>query len=98
MDGVGAWARVRHPDGHQHTGAFEHDRHWTTKVWYAKADPVTIMVERAGVQQLILWIELPAAAILRPQILIREGRLGIVVPPPVPRMAGHRVQVPPVLL
>src|SRR4029077_19378725 len=42
--------------------------------------------------------ELRATGVLGDQLLVREGGLGIVVPPTKPRAAGHRVQVPPVLL
>src|SRR5208282_4165557 len=47
---------------------------------------------------LILRVELPAPAVFRPQVLIRERRLRVVVTPPVPGVAGSGVEVPPVVL
>jgi hypothetical protein len=60
--------------------------------------PVPVIVEHAGVEQLVLHVELAAPAVFRPQVLIRERGLRVLVPPPVPGMAGEGVQVPPVLL
>ena len=61
-------------------------------------DPVPVAVERAGIQQLILRLVAAPPGVGVDQVLIRERALRVVVAPPVPRMAGHRVQVPPVLL
>ena len=61
-------------------------------------DPVPVAAERAGVQQLILRLVPAAAGVDIDQVLIGERALRVVVTPPVPRVAGHRVQVPPVLL
>ena len=61
-------------------------------------DPVPVAVEGSGVQQLVLRIEFAAAPVLLAQILVRKGSLRIVVAPPVPGVAGHGVEVPPVLL
>ena len=41
---------------------------------------------------------LPAPAVLRTQVLVRERALRVVVAPPVPGVARHGVEVPPVLL
>ena len=91
MHGAGVRAGVGHPHGHQHIG----------RVGLGVpdlGDPVPVIVEHAGVQQLILHVELAAPAVFRQQALIRERRLRIVVPPPVPGVARDGVQVPPVLL
>ncbi len=61
-------------------------------------DPVPVPVERARVQQLILGLIPAPAGIGIDQVLVRERALRVVVPPPVPGVTGHRVQVPPVLL
>ena len=61
-------------------------------------DPVPVAVERARVQQLVLRLVAAAAGVDIDQVLIRERALRVVVAPPVPGVAGHRVQVPPVLL
>ena len=61
-------------------------------------DPVAVVVEGSRVEELVLGIELAPAAVLLAQVLVREGGLRIVVAPPVPGMAGHGVEVPPVLL
>ena len=61
-------------------------------------DPVAVAVEGPGVEQLVLGIELAPAAVLVAELLVREGHLGVVVAPPVPGVAGHAVEVPPVLL
>src|SRR5262249_16706789 len=61
-------------------------------------DPVAVVIEDAGVQQLVLGVELPAPAVLGEEVVVRERRLRIVVPPAVPRVARRRVEVPPVLL
>src|SRR6185369_11017158 len=70
------------------TGAFDGDKYW----------PVLVAVERAGIQQLVLGLVAVPAGVDVDQLLVREGLLRVVVPPPVPRVAGHGVQVPPVLL
>ena len=91
MHGVGVRAGVGHPDGHQHVG----------RVGLGVpdlGDPVPVIVEHAGVQQLVLHVELAAPAVFRQQVLIRERGLRVVVPPPVPGVARDGVQVPPVLL
>ena len=91
VQGVGVRARVGDVDRHQHVqrivlGVVHLD------------DPVAVVVEGSGVQELILGIELAAAAVLPTQLLVREAALRIVVPPAVPGVAGHAVEVPPVFL
>ena len=61
-------------------------------------DPVPVTAEHAGIQQLILRLIPAPASIGVDQVLIRVRALRIVVTPPVPGMAGHRIQIPPVLL
>ena len=62
------------------------------------ADPVAVVVEHAGVEQLVLRVELAAPPVLDAQVLVRERPLRVVVAPPVPGVARHGVEVPPVLL
>ena len=61
-------------------------------------DPVPVVVERAGVEQLVLGLVLAPTAVLRDQVVVGERPLRIVVAPPVERVARQRVDVPPVLL
>ena len=61
-------------------------------------DPVPVLVEHAGVQQLVLRMGLVATAVLGHQVGIRELGLRVVVAPPQPGVAGDCVQEPPVLL
>jgi hypothetical protein len=61
-------------------------------------DPVPVAVERTGVQQFVLGLVAIPAGVGIDQVLVRERLLRIVVTPPVPRVAGQGVQVPPVLL
>jgi hypothetical protein len=61
-------------------------------------DPVAVLVEHAGVEQFVLGLELAAPAVLHPQLFVGEGLLRVVVTPPVPGVAGHGIEVPPVLL
>ena len=73
---------VGYPHGHQHVG----------RVGLGVpdlGDPVPVIVEHAGIQQLVLHVELAAPAVFRQQVLIRERGLRIVVPPPVPGVAGR---------
>jgi hypothetical protein len=61
-------------------------------------DPVAVVVEGSRVEELVLRVQLPPAAVLPPQVLVGKGALRVVVAPAVPGVAGHRVEVPPVLL
>jgi hypothetical protein len=61
-------------------------------------DPVAVVVEGPRVEELVLGIELAPAAVFPAQVLVREGGLRIVVAPPVPRVAGYGVEIPPVFL
>ena len=61
-------------------------------------DPIAVAVEGAGVEQLVLGIELATTTVLRDQRVVGERRLRVVVAPSVPRVARHGVEVPPVLL
>ena len=60
--------------------------------------PVSVLVEDAGVDQLVLRVELAAPGILRDQVSVRELALWVVVAPGVPGVRRRPVQVPPVLL
>ena len=91
VQGLGVRTGVGHLDRHQHVQRIGLD------VVHVD-DPVAVVVERSGVQQLVLGIELAPAAVLPAQLLVGERRLRIVVAPPVPGVAGHAVEVPPVLL
>ena len=91
VQGVGVRTGVGHLDRHQHVHRIGLD------VAHVD-DPVPVVVERSGVQQLVLGIELAPAAVLRAQFLVRKCRLRIVVAPRVPGVAGDAVEVPPVLL
>ena len=91
MDGGGVRARVRDLDRHQEVVRVRLgivDFH----------DPVPVVVEGPGVEQLIFGIPLASPAVLPQQIVIGKGSLGVVVAPPVPGVARQGVQVPPVVL
>jgi hypothetical protein len=59
--------------------------------------PVAAFVEDPGIDQLIFGLQAVALGVGQDQFLIRERCLGVVVAPLVPTVAGHTVQVPPVL-
>src|SRR6266511_3556322 len=61
-------------------------------------DPVSIAVERARVEQLVLRVAPAPPAVGLDQVGVREGCLWVVISPAVPGVAGKRVQVPAVLL
>ena len=61
-------------------------------------NPVTPGIESAGVDQLVFGVEAAPGRVLRDEILVGIGALGIVVTPAVPRVGGGGVQVPPVFL
>jgi len=61
-------------------------------------DPVPVAVERPGVQELVLRLVTVPSGVDIDQLLVRERLLRVVVAPPVPRVAGQRVEEPPVLL
>ena len=61
-------------------------------------DPVPVVVEDPGVEELVLRAAPVPARVLQPELVIGERGLRIVVAPPVPGVAGQRVQVPPVFL
>ena len=61
-------------------------------------DPVAVVVEDAGVDQLVLGLELGSAGVLLDELLIRVGGLRIVVAPAEPCAARQRVEEPPVFL
>ena len=61
-------------------------------------DPVAVGVEGAGVEQLVLGIELAAACVFGDEVVVRVLALRVVVAPAVPGVARQRVEVPPVLL
>ena len=61
-------------------------------------DPVAVVVEDPGVEQLELRILLAARRVLLHEPLVRERALRIVVAPAVPRVARRRIEIPPVLL
>src|SRR6266540_6369073 len=60
-------------------------------------DPVPIVLEDAGVEQLVLGIVPATPAVLGHQVRVRESGLRVVVTPPVPGVARYRIEVPPVL-
>ena len=91
VQGVGFRAGVGDLDGHQDIGG-------TGLGVVHLGDPVAVFVEHAGVEQLVLGVLLAASAVFRPQVLVGERRLRVVVAPAVPGVAGQGVQVPPVLL
>ena len=91
VQGVGVRPGVGHGDLHQQIGGIGLG---VTDL----GDPVTVTVEDAGVEQLVLGVELAPPAVFRPEVLVGERRLRVVVAPAVPGVAGQRVQVPPVLL
>src|SRR5215472_11156256 len=61
-------------------------------------DPVPVLLERAGVQQLILGLIAVPEGIGADQVLVWERALRVVVAPSVPGVAGDGIEVPPVLL
>ena len=61
-------------------------------------NPVTPGIESAGVDQLVFGVEAAPGRVLRDEVLVGIGTLGIVVTPAVPRVGGGGVQVPPVFL
>ena len=91
MQGVGLGPRIRHP----------HRQQQVVRVALGVVgldDPVAIVVEGAGVEQLVLRIELAAAGVLGDEVAVGERSLRIVVAPAVPGVAREGVEVPPVLL
>ena len=91
VQGLGVRSGVGDPHRHQQIGRVGLDV-------VDLADPVAVVVEHAGVEQLVLRVELAPPAVLGQQVGVREGPLRIVVTPTVPGMTGHGVEVPPVLL
>ena len=61
-------------------------------------DPVAVLIEGTRVEQLVLRVVLAAPRVLLDKVTVRVLALRVVVAPPVPRMTGGRVEVPPVLL
>ena len=61
-------------------------------------DPVAVVVEDAGIEQLVLGSCLPRRRVLGDEVRVRELGLRVVVAPSVPRVAREGVEVPPVLL
>ena len=61
-------------------------------------DPVAVVVEDAGVDQLVFGLELGPRAVGLDQVLVRERGLRVVIPPAQPGAARDGVEVPPVLL
>ncbi len=60
--------------------------------------PVAVVVECAGVEELVLRLVLVAPGILGDEIAVGKGPLRIVVPPAIPRVTRQRIQIPPVVL
>ena len=60
--------------------------------------PVAVVVERPGVEQLVLGPALVTATVLGHQVAVGELGLRVVVAPPQPGMAGKGVDEPPVVL
>ena len=91
VDRLGVGPRVRHTDRHQQV----------VRVALRVVDlddPVAVLAEHTGVEQLVLGVELPAPGVLRHEIVVWERPLRVVVTPAVPRVTRERVEVPPVLL
>ena len=61
-------------------------------------DPVPVVVEDPRVHEFVLGLGAATRPVHGYKVVIRKGLLRVVIPPPVPGMAWHRVQVPPVLL
>src|SRR4051812_45366219 len=61
-------------------------------------DPVAVVVEDAGVDELVLGLGLRASRVRANEVLVWEPRLRVVVAPAQPGVAGHRVEIPPVVL
>ncbi len=91
VQGVGVRAGVGHGDEHQQIGGIG------LRV-VDLGDPVAVVVECPGVEKLIFHIELAAPGVLRPEFFIGKRQLRVMVTPAVPGMAGHGVEVPPILL
>ena len=99
---------VAEPNGRQHVqgcrrraGVGELDGHQDVvrvSLGVVHLDHPVPVVEDAGVQQLVLGVRARAGCVTAYKILIRVRGLRIVIAPPVPCVAGDRVQVPPVLL
>ena len=60
--------------------------------------PISVLVEHPCVQELVLRFGLATSAVLESQVLVWEGGLRVVVPPTVPRVAGHGIEIPPIFL
>ncbi len=91
VDRLGVRPRIRHAD--------RHDQVVRVALRVVDLDdPVAVVVEDAGVEQLVLGVELAATAVLGLEVRVRERPLRVVVAPPVPRVARERVEIPPVLL
>ena len=84
-------ARVRDPDLHQQVVrvalGVDHVH-----------DPVAVVVEDPGVQQLVLRLRVVSLAVLGDEVAVGELALRVVVAPLQQRVARQRIEVPPVLL
>ena len=91
MQQVGLQSGVGHRDCHQDVGRI--------RLGVRDVDnPIAVVVEDPGIEQLVFRIELAAPAVLVEQQLVRERALRIVITPHVPGVTGQRVEVPPILL
>ena len=61
-------------------------------------DPVAVVIEDAGIEQLVLGLELGSCARCPDQVVVRERGLRVVVAPAQPGAARDGIEVPPVLL
>ena len=91
VHGLGVRALIRELDGHQQIVRPR------LRVMHL-GDPVAVLVEGPGVEQLILRLVTVAAGVGVDQVLVGVRALRIVIAPPVPGVARDRVQVPPVFL
>ena len=91
VQGVGLRAGVGHGDGHQQVGGIR------LRV-VDLGDPVAVVVEHPGVEELIFRVVLAAPAVFRPEFLIGKRQLRVMVTPTIPGMAGHGVEIPPIFL
>src|SRR5262249_56407916 len=60
--------------------------------------PGSVALEHTGIDQLVLGVGARATRVLRDQLVVREGRPWVGVPPAHPRMRRRGIQVPPILL
>ncbi len=90
MERVRSRARVLDRDPHQDVGR--------VRLRVVDLDNPVARIEHAGVEQLVLALDLRAFAIDADEFVVREFGLRIVIAPAQPGARGQRVEVPPVVL